>query len=445
MRITTQMKRAFALALAVVMAAALLVCPAAAASAPWVQIDGKGTGSQTVSLQGLTEEARYTSVQITLNLDRTASGISFAGAVADDGQSYATARQEGNSLTLYVTSKVFLNQGETLTLGTLTADADFTVVSASGLKLLNVTADPTDPNNKEIIIPDVSIDGGASPDPEPNPGSGSGQAAARYAVTAASGITGGSLSFSTARASQGQTVTVTATPDTGYTLSAVTVTGKADQTVAVTDQKDGTWTFVMPGCDVTVDAVFVPEDRPLPFTDVGEKDWFQEAVAYVYRTGLMNGTDSTTFSPAAATTRGMVVTILHRYEGSPEAAPAGFSDVLPAQYYAGAVAWAAANGVVNGYDGGVFKPDQAITREQMAAILYRYAQYKGMDVSGRADLSAYSDADRISGYALDAMAWANHAGLISGMEDHTLRPQGSATRAQVATILMRFCQSLEAE
>lgn len=425
-------RRALSLVLAAAMAAVLLAVPAAAASAPWMQIEGKGTGNQTLSLQGL--EGQYTGVQVTLNLDRAASGVSFTGAVADDGQSYATARDNGNSLTLYVTSKVFLNQGETLTLGTLTTAENFTVVSVSGLKLLNVGPD----DSQTATYDDVSLDGSSGPAPAP--------AVSRYLVSVDPGITGGSLRVSPARAERGQTVTVTATAEPGHTLSAVTAADKAGRQVDVTGRKDGTWSFVMPASVVTVSAVFTPEQPdPLPFTDVGEQDWFREAVDYVYRAGLMNGTDSTVFSPDTATTRGMVVTILHRYEGSPEAESADFTDVPPEQYYAGAVAWAAANGVVNGYDSRSFKPEQAITREQMAAIFYRYAGFKGMDVSGKADLSAYSDADQISGYAVEAMAWANHAGLINGMEDHSLQPQGPATRAQVAAILMRFCKIVESQ
>lgn len=428
-------KRILSLILSIVLTAALLDLPAGAATAPWVQIEGKGTDSQTVSLQGL--GGRYTGVQITLNLDRAASGVSFTGSVANDGQSYTTSRQEGNSLTLYVTSKAILNQDGSLVLGALTAQESFTVVSASGLKLLNVG--PGD--KKPTVYEQVSMDGGSGSDPGSNPGSGSSSGTDRYPVAAASGITGGSLQISTTHAKRGQTVTVTATAESGYTLSAVTVTDKSGQAVAVTSKEDGTWSFVMPGSAVTVNAVFVPKQpEQLPFTDVGEKDWFREAVDYVYRAGLMSGTGDTTFSPETVTTRGMVVTILHRYEGTPAAAPSNFPDVPLEQYYTEAVAWAAANGVVNGYDNGSFMPDQAITREQMAAILYRYAQYKGMDVSGRADLSAFADADQVSGYAVDAMAWANHAGLINGMGDHTLQPKGSATRAQVAAILMRFCK-----
>lgn len=180
----------------------------------------------------------------------------------------------------------------------------------------------------------------------------------------------------------------------------------------------------------------------MPFTDVKETDWFYEAVQYVYENGMMSGTGNTTFSPDTTTTRGMIVTILHRMEGIPTIAGETFTDVADGQYYSNAVAWASANGIVSGYGNGKFGPNDPITREQMAAILYRYAQYKGYDVSQSADLSKYTDAEQVSNYANTAIAWANAEGLINGVTLTTLVPQGNATRAQVATILMRFCENV---
>lgn len=179
----------------------------------------------------------------------------------------------------------------------------------------------------------------------------------------------------------------------------------------------------------------------LPFTDVKKSDWFYEGVAYVYESGLMGGTGNTTFSPDTATTRGMIVTILHRLEGTPAANSGAFADVAAGQYYTEAVSWASANSIVDGYGNGTFGPNDPITREQMAAILYRYAQYKNVDVSVMEDISQFSDAAAVSSYAIDAMRWAVENGIISGVGDHTLAPQSGATRAQVATILMRFCES----
>lgn len=181
----------------------------------------------------------------------------------------------------------------------------------------------------------------------------------------------------------------------------------------------------------------------LPFTDVGPGDWFLENVRYVYEKGLMNGTSDTTFSPQSTTNRAMIVTILHRLEGTPApGAPAPFTDVPAGQYYAEAVAWAAANSIVNGTSETTYAPLNNITREQMAAILYRYAQYKGYDVSGSADLSAFTDAASISDYAVSALQWAVDAGLINGKGNGILDPKGSATRAEVSAILSRFCENI---
>ena len=180
----------------------------------------------------------------------------------------------------------------------------------------------------------------------------------------------------------------------------------------------------------------------LPFADVKSGDWFYEAVQYVYDKGMMTGVEADRFAPASTTTRGMIVTILYRLENEPAVSGgSAFTDVESGAWYANAVAWAAANDIVNGTSATTFAPNSPITREQMAAILYRYAAYKGYDVSQKADLSGYTDASSISGYAKDALAWANAQKLITGVTDTTLNPQGSATRAQVAQMLMNFGQS----
>ena len=152
----------------------------------------------------------------------------------------------------------------------------------------------------------------------------------------------------------------------------------------------------------------------------------------------MNGKSDTVFDPNGTTTRGQIVAILWRLEGSPKVDAADFTDVASGLYYTDAVAWAAANGIVTGYADGSFKPNVPITREQMATILYRYCKYKGLTVSAAADLSGFADRNRIAPYAEEALAWANAVGLVNGKSASALDPTGSATRAQVATILMRF-------
>ena len=181
----------------------------------------------------------------------------------------------------------------------------------------------------------------------------------------------------------------------------------------------------------------------LPFTDVPQGSWYYEAVGYVYEHGLMSGTGGSLFSPDMTTSRAMIVTILYRLEGSPAVTAANsFGDVAAGQWYTDAVLWANANGIVTGYDNGMFGPEDTITREQMATILFRYAGYKGYDVSARADLSGYTDAGQVQPYAAQAMGWVVESGIINGTTATTLSPGGSATRSQAAVILARFCQGL---
>lgn len=175
-----------------------------------------------------------------------------------------------------------------------------------------------------------------------------------------------------------------------------------------------------------------------PFRDVAPGAWYEEAVRYVHEAGLMRGTSSSAFSPGRTTTRGQIVTILHRLEGSPRAGAAPFTDVAASSYCAEAVAWAEQNAIVLGFGDGTFRPDRPITRQQLAAILLRYMEHRGEDTSGRADLSRYPDSAAVADYAREAMAWAVSAGLLQGRANGTLAPAGSATRAQTAVILHRL-------
>ena len=257
----------------------------------------------------------------------------------------------------------------------------------------------------------------------------------------------GTIKVSPTRASKGSTVTINVTPDEGYELDKLVVTDKNGDTVKLTDKGSGTYTFKMPASKVTVEATFTQiatEPETLPFTDVKTGDWFYEAVQYVYDKGMMTGVSADRFAPASTTTRGMIVTILYRLENEPAVSGgSAFTDVESGAWYADAVAWAAANDIVNGTSATTFAPNSPITREQMATMLYRFAQYKGMDaVTLQENLTGYPDGDQVSDYAIPAMNWAVGQGLIAGMENGTLVPQGSATRAQVATILMRFCESI---
>ena len=261
--------------------------------------------------------------------------------------------------------------------------------------------------------------------------------------------------YATQTVRAGETVTALAAPvQSGYTFHGWTgvpeIMPSRDVTVTGYFTRDSSG-VIIPTPPVTTTPVedeeeIGDEDTPLaelPFTDVAADAWYADAVAYAVEHGLMNGTSASTFSPLMTTDRAMIVTILYRLEGEPAVTgTSAFSDVADGQWYTDAVIWAADNGIVTGYDTGAFGPGDTITREQLAAILYRYASYKGYDVTASADLSGYADQDQISGYALSAMQWANAESLITGTSDSTLTPGGSATRAEAATILMRFAQSL---
>ena len=178
------------------------------------------------------------------------------------------------------------------------------------------------------------------------------------------------------------------------------------------------------------------EEWENPYADVSANQWFYAAVQYVSENNLMNGVAENAFGPDIHTTRGMLVTILHRMEGEPQAGEHSFADVAEDEYYADAVAWAAENDIVNGYSDTVFAPEKAMSREEMAVVLYRYAQYKGWDVSAQGDLSRYTDSESVSAWSAEAMTWAVGAKVMNGM-DGRLAPQGDALRSQTATVLMR--------
>ena len=200
--------------------------------------------------------------------------------------------------------------------------------------------------------------------------------------------------------------------------------------------------------DMTVYALWRVDENPNtganPFTDVSEKDWFYGDVMFVYENGLMLGTSKTLFSPHGTATRGMMATILWRMEGSP--APKGknsFTDVVAGKWYADAITWAAEKGIFAGYGKDKFGPDDPITREQLAAIFYRYADYKGYDLTVKGNLDTFKDADKITDYAKTAMQWAVGSGLVKGKSGNLLDPQGTATRAEIAAMLHRFIEKYE--
>ena len=249
-------------------------------------------------------------------------------------------------------------------------------------------------------------------------------------------------------ATEGDEVTITVTPDEAYKLDDLSVTAGGKE-VALTAGGDGTFSFTMPSADVKISATFAedpdwtePEEPATDvsdiFLDIAPNAWYKDAVQYAYAGGLMTGVSAHEFAPEATTTRAMIVSMLARLEGVESAESAGFNDVAANDWYATAVNWAAASGITSGTGDGNFSPNTAITREQLAAILRSYAEYKGQDVSARATLDTYNDATAISSWANDVMSWAVAEGLLTGVTNDQLQPQGNATRAQVAAILQRF-------
>lgn len=260
-------------------------------------------------------------------------------------------------------------------------------------------------------------------------------------------VSGGRVTVQPGRADKGDTVTITVYPNDGYELDELVVTDSRGNEIDLDARSATRFTFTMPSGKVTVEASFIREggQTQVPqttFDDVPASAWYYNAVEYVYENGLMSGVSGGRFAPNDTLTRAMLVQTLYAMEGRPAAASAGFADVASGDWYASAVNWAAANGVVSGVSETGFGPNNALTREQLALILYRFAQYKGYDVTGTSDLAAYADGSSVSGWAAEAMGWAVDAGLISGVGGNQIAPTGTASRAQVAQILMNFCENV---
>ena len=255
--------------------------------------------------------------------------------------------------------------------------------------------------------------------------SGGGSSSPSYSVTIPNKTENGTVTVSPRSAEKGDSVTITVKPDSGYQLNDLTVTDKNGKELKLTDKGNGKYTFTMPASKVTVTPIFVKiaqQPTEKAFVDVEKSDWFADAVAYVTDKGLMNGTGSNTFSPNVSTTRGMLMTVIARYAGEDT------SGSTP--WYQKGMNWAKANGVSDGTN-----PEVNITREQLVTMLYRYAG------SPKADgkLDSFSDAASVSTYAVNAMQWAVTNGIVNG-SNGKLNPQNNATRAEVAAILMRFCE-----
>lgn len=271
----------------------------------------------------------------------------------------------------------------------------------------------------------------------------------------------GEVSVSDDWAYEDDKITLTITPDDGYEVDKIEIVDDEGDKIDAkkVEDKDNKYTFRMANCDVTVTVTFKEEGKTtedtdkeedkddeetteLNFTDVKESDWFFKGVEYVVDKGIMSGVSENEFAPSGKLTRAMLVQMLYNMESRPACdAENAFMDVPVGQWYTDAVIWANDAKIVSGMGEGLFAPNMEITREQMVAMLYNYAKYKGYDVTASADLSAFADTASVSTWAQPAMQWAVAEGYISGMGDSQLAPQGTATRAEIASVIMRFMEA----
>lgn len=426
---------AFLLTLALILG---LVTPAFAAQLRLTYQMNSGNSAATLTLQGLGEESVY-GVQLELTLP----GSVTARFSPSDGGTYSPecrveASDKSTRITVYLTAQTPLNENGVLPLGTLTVNKAFSMPGTVTVTLLNRELEAISGAGAAVVSTSVQqTQNSDDDDDEPD----------RYRVRVSSARYG-AVKADVTQAEARAMVTLTVEPENRYALETLKVTSSRGNEMALTDVGGNRFTFYMPSADVEVTASFHwtgLEHIDMNFRDVVESDWYHEAVHFVFESGMMKGTDQGFFSPDVDTSRGMIVTILHRLEGTPQAGLSGFTDVPAGEYYTDAVGWASQNGIVSGYGEGaegMFGPNDSITREQLAAILYRYAEKKGLDVTVRGDLGAFVDAGSVSDYAVEPLRWAVGVGLISGMGDGSIAPGGKATRAQVATILMRYCQNL---
>lgn len=276
-----------------------------------------------------------------------------------------------------------------------------------------------------------------------NSSSGGSSSSGDYQVTVDSSKNG-KVTVSPSRADKGDTVTITVKPNDGYQLDKLTVTDKNGNTVKLTSKGSNKYTFTMPASKVTVEASFAKTSSPVDsFLDVRTGAWYYDAVKYAVENGLMSGTGTYTFEPNTTLSRGMIAQMLYALEGKPSISSANnFTDVSSSDWYDKAASWAQSMGIITGYEDGRFGPNDPLTREQLALILYNYAKSEGHSTSTKADLSKFADGTSTSPWAQQAMSWAVGEGLLSGRGVNMLYPTGTATRAEVAQIMMNFCENV---
>lgn len=416
------------------------------------------TKGETVTLD-VTPEEGYALAYLTVidgnGKEITVNGTSF-GMPASTATVRAAFRSTGENAVTGITlnkSSVSMKPGETDTLtpsllpenaadkAVIWSSSNDAVASVDDAGTVTAAAEGT------AVITVTTADGGYTASckvtvTRPSaPSSGPGGGPLRYGVEIKPSDNG-TVKPSQTSAPKDAKITLTVTPDEGYALDKLTVTNSSGESVALTDNGDGTWTFTLPAMKVTVEATFVKEQsEPDPtsrtrFLDVDDNDWFCDAVYHCADNGIFQGTDENHFTPGGTMTRAMFATVLYRIAGEPAAtAKNPFSDVKDGTWYTDAVLWAAGEKLVQGYGNGRFGPDDPVTREQMVTLFWRY---KGQPAAEGGDLSLFADGDQISSWARDAFTWAVGAGVISGKGGGILDPQGTATRAEVAQIIMNY-------
>lgn len=397
-----------------------LPAPAAARDSLTLSCRERG-GEVRLTLEGLDRQAYALQLELVLEGDCPDARFEPSPRGVYSPDCHVEAGRDETVVTIYLVAEEEPLSGRSLVLGTLTPGSSFRLPARGELLLLDRNLQPI--SEGRVSLEEEAGDGGDL---------------SRVHIAQAEH---GTVTVRPAGAKEGETVTLSVSPDAGYTLETIAARDSRGGEVPLTRDGLNRYTFPMPLLDVEVTASFVPGGE-LAFQDVRPGDWCYDAVRWAFETGLMNGTSVTTFTPNTPTTRGQIVAILYRLEGSPAMGANRFSDVAPGAYYAAAVSWASANGIVNGYSDGTFRPNNLITREQLAAFLYRYASQKGRDVSDRAELGVFTDAGQIASYAVEPLRWAVAAGMVNGVAADTLSPGGNASRAQVAVILSRFAQNV---
>ena len=395
--------------------------------------------------KGVTDLSSLSGLTKLETLDISGTGVTTLDSLVSEGQSSFPGSKTLTAQNLFLTSLSGL--------ANLVSADDFDTDDVTKWDFTGSTLPDSEDNKADVETIKTKLgDKFSPPTIKTTPTGGGGGGVTTYAVTVEK-AEHGKVTASPSSASSGTPVTITVTPDEGYELEKLTVTDSKGSEVKLTDKGNGKYTFDMPNTKVEIRAVFrkiapVWENCPggvdcpaYSYRDVDTSAWYHEAVDYVLVNGLMSGYGKGVFGPNDHLSRAQLCQILYNKEGQPAATGgSAFTDVANGAWYFDAVTWAAENGIVGGYGNGLFGSEDNITREQLAAILYRYAQAKGYDVSVGEDTNilSYTDTLEISEYAIPAMQWACGAGIIQGNGGY-LNPQGDATRAEIATMLMRFC------